>query len=424
MKLSPWRAPTGEGSGSATETLVLEAAEERERGAGVYLLVRWPDGVEILPIEEGREVSIGRGSSTAITVPDSRVSRQHARLRLEAGRLEIADLGSRNGTLVNQRLVRAAERRLVGGDVVRVGPLEIAIARITSGPAATHPSGHHPEEDEDDRIIVADPVMQRVFEIAHRLAQTQTTVLILGETGAGKDLVARQIHRWSPRAREDLLGFDRTGANDLEGRHGSLFVEEVGDLTASAQVELLATLDRERELRVLCASHRDLEEDVRQGRLRADLYHRINTFTLQLPPLRARPGEIILLAQHHAARLAEAAGLEAPVLAPDAARALLAHSWPGNVRELKNAMEHALVLACGPEIRREHLPARIAGTPPPGRDEGVLAAELAQVERRSIEDALSREGHNQTRAARRLGITRRALIYRMQKLGVDRARTR
>ena len=157
---------------------------------------------------------------------------------------------------------------------------------------------------------------------------------------------------------------------------------------------------------------------VEAGRFRRDLYYRISTFTLEAPPLRERPQEITLLADLFARRYAKAIGAPVPVIRPETTTALLRHAWPGNVRELRNAMEHAVVLAEGGPLAPEHLPRAILAGAPVAQSDASLPDELGDVERRTIRAALAAENGNQTRAAKRLGISRRALIYKMIKHGL------
>jgi two-component system, NtrC family, response regulator AtoC len=180
------------------------------------------------------------------------------------------------------------------------------------------------------------------------------------------------------------------------------------------------------DVRVLSATHRDLQSEVAAARFREDLYYRLSAFTLGVPPLRERHADIALLAEMFARESARRAGRPAAVFEPTAIAALLRHPWPGNVRELKNAMEHAVVLAEGGRIGAEHLPESVrrrdgpavisAGVPAPAV--GTVKDKLADLERRSIEEALAAENGNQTRAARRLGMSRRALIYKIEKYGL------
>ena len=177
------------------------------------------------------------------------------------------------------------------------------------------------------------------------------------------------------------------------------------------------------DVRVLSATHRDLQSEVAEGRFREDLYYRLSAFTLSVPPLRERQADIALLAQMFARESARRAGRPEPVFEPSAVATLVRHPWPGNVRELKNAMEHAVVLAERGRIAAEHLPESVRRREAPLQSSpaaGTVKDKLADLERRSIEEALGAENGNQTRAARRLGMSRRALIYKIEKYGLRR----
>jgi transcriptional regulator with PAS, ATPase and Fis domain len=322
--------------------------------------------------------------------------------------------------------------------------------------------GLAPVVDAREGIIVADAAMVQVFQLARKLAAVQTTVLILGETGVGKEVIAEQIHRWSARAQgpfvrlncaslpetlleSELFGHERgafTGADRRKigyleaAQGGTLFLDEIGELPLPVQVKLLNVLENREvrrlggtqehpiDVRVISATHRDLQGEVAEGRFREDLYYRLSAFTLNIPPLRERHAEVALLGEMFARESARRAGKPPSVLEPTAVAALLRHPWPGNVRELKNAMEHAVVLADRGRIGAEHLPESVrrreAPLPSSPAAAGTVKDKLADLERRSIEEALAAENGNQTRAARRLGMSRRALIYKIEKYGLRR----
>jgi two-component system, NtrC family, response regulator AtoC len=309
-------------------------------------------------------------------------------------------------------------------------------------------------------VVAVDAAMIQVLKVAARLAQTPSTVLVLGETGVGKEVVAEEIHRASPRAagpfirlncaslpeallESELFGHEKgafTGADKrkvgyFEAAHGgTLLLDEIGELPLAMQAKLLRVLERHAvirvggtqeipvDARVVCATHRDLAAEVERGAFRADLFYRIATFRLQVPPLRERPAEIAVLAELFAARFAARLGVPAPAIGPDASAALAAWRWPGNVRELRNAMEHAVVMAEQGIVHPEHLPPEITGA---SRPEPVAAGgiqdRLAAMERRGIEAALAACGGNRTHAAKRLGISRRALLYKLHKYGLARS---
>jgi len=306
--------------------------------------------------------------------------------------------------------------------------------------------------------IVLDPAMRRVYTLVDRIADSQMTILILGETGVGKEGIAEAIHQKSGRRdkplikincaalpeqllESELFGYERgafTGADKRKvgffeaADGGTLFLDEIGDMPLALQAKLLRVLERKMIMRVggtaeiatnarvVAATHRDLEAEVRAGRFRQDLLFRIGGFTIAVPPLRDRQMEIVPLAEHFARQTATEQGGAAPTLGEDARDALTAYTWPGNVRELKNAIERALVL-CGDQITAADLPEKLRDAGQrlrPVAPAADMRGHLAEVERAAIVAALEAEDQNQTRAARRLGLSRRALIYKMEKYGL------
>jgi len=307
--------------------------------------------------------------------------------------------------------------------------------------------------------VVLDPAMQRVYTLVERIADTSMTVLILGETGVGKELVCEAIHQRSSRRERpliklncaalpesllesELFGYERgafTGADKRKvgffeaADGGTLFLDEIGDMPLALQAKLLRVLERKvitrvggtsevaTDARLIAATHRNLDADVRTGRFRQDLLFRIGGFTIAVPPLRDRQAEIIPLAEHF---IRVAAGEQArvpPTLSDDARDAITGYDWPGNVRELRNAVERALVLATD-TITAADLPERLHDAShrirPAVATGADVRGQLAEVERAAIVAALEAESGNQTRAARRLGLSRRALIYKMEKYGL------
>jgi two-component system response regulator AtoC len=290
--------------------------------------------------------------------------------------------------------------------------------------------------------------MQRVHALAERAAAGSINLLILGETGAGKEVLARRVHRLSPRAgrpfvcincaalsepllESELFGHERgafTGATGAKpglletAPGGTVFLDEVGELPAALQAKLLRVIEtreltrvgsvrpRQIDVRFIAATNRDLEAEVARGAFRRDLFFRLNGMTLSLPPLRARPREIPALCRRFLEELSPAAGRKtAPRLTAAALAQLCAHPWPGNVRELRNAIERALLLAPGQEIGVEHLPGAAAAAPVASERERILAA-------------LAACAGNQSRTARELGISRKVLLARLDSYGVKRPR--
>jgi two-component system response regulator AtoC len=351
-------------------------------------------------------------------------------------------------------------------DELRAAGFEVSSAALGDGSedAASlwrRAAGAEPQRADEtpDGVIVAEAAMVKVFDLVRRVAKAPTTVLILGETGVGKEVVAEQVHVQSPRAKgpfvrlncgslpetlleSELFGHEKgafTGADRKKTGYldsadgGTLFLDEVGELALTMQAKLLRVLEsrsfmrvggREEiavDVRILAATNRDLLTEVKTGKFREDLYFRLAAFTIEIPPLRERPSEIALLAELFLRRFAEGMGVPVPAIAPDAAAALRRYRWPGNVRELRNAMERALVLVDGGTLRLEHMPDAVrAPSAPATAAAGAIKEQVADLELRAIEAALAAENGNQTRAARRLGISRRALIYKLEKYNLTK----
>ena len=313
--------------------------------------------------------------------------------------------------------------------------------------------------------VVLDPVMQRLYTTVARIAASNLTVLVLGETGVGKELIALALHRGSSRRdrpliklncaalaetllESELFGHERGAFTGADRRKlgffeaadgGTLFLDEIGEMPLALQAKLLRVLERRvitrvggtaevaTDVRVVAATHRDLEAEVVAGRFRQDLLFRIAGFAVAVPPLRDRTREILALAERFVAQGAAEQGRPTPALTDDVRAALLGYAWPGNVRELKNTIERALIL-CDDRITVADLPDRVRDSAPrvpvaAASDGGSVdvRGQLAEVERAAIVGALAAEGDNQTRAARRLGLSRRALIYKLEKYGLKPA---
>ncbi len=317
-------------------------------------------------------------------------------------------------------------------------------------------------------IVGASDGMREVFRQLDRIIETDMPVLIQGESGTGKELIARAIHFNGPRRdkpfvtencaalpdtllESELFGHARgafTGAHRAkrglleQADGGTLFLDEIGDMSAEMQKKLLRALQEgefralgsnqtiQVDVRLLAASHRDLEQMVRQGEFREDLFYRIHVLAVNLPPLRERQDDVPLLAETLLARAAREAGRPVPVLTQEALALLMAHDWPGNVRELENEMRRLVVLAQG-EVTPEHLSLsvregrgrRAADTSEAlAENPGDIRAAVAEFERRSIQAALSQAEGNKSRAAAALGISRFALQRKLEKYGLDERR--
>jgi DNA-binding NtrC family response regulator len=309
--------------------------------------------------------------------------------------------------------------------------------------------------DERDRLgdlLGRSERMHEVFGTLRRVADSPATAIIRGESGTGKELAARAIHALGPRAKRpfvavncaaipsnliesELFGHERGAFTDARERRigkfeaaggGTLFLDKFLRALEERRIERLGgTEPVEVDVRVVAATHRDLERDVAEGRFRADLFYRIQVVPIDLPPLRERREDIRLLAEHFLEQARAQAGRGPERLSADAASALERCPWPGNVRELKNAIEHAVALAEGQAVEVDDLPASVvqAGRVESLREavrEGRLGFEAASAdfERALLLEALELAGWNQTRAAERLKITRRALKLRMDRLGL------
>ncbi len=302
--------------------------------------------------------------------------------------------------------------------------------------------------------------MQIVFEQIAQVADSPSTVLINGETGTGKELVAQALHYRGSRAdkpfvrvncaalpesliESELFGHEKgafTGATSArKGRFeqadgGTIFLDEIGDITPLMQVKLLRVLqEREFErvggnrtikvdLRVVAATHRDLFALTKAGKFRGDLFYRINVFPIYLLPLRKRLSDLPLLAGHFLEKFAAAAGKRITSISPEVLEIFSRHAWPGNVRELENCIEHAVILAAGPAILPEHLPASLR-LPPDEEEPAVLdfKTRVENFEKSILTEALRATRGNLTRAAERLGTTPRVVSYRARQLGLDPA---
>ena len=309
-------------------------------------------------------------------------------------------------------------------------------------------------------IVGRSPQVEQALALADKVARHPSTVLVTGESGTGKVLIARQIHRASPRAEaafvavncgaipealleSELFGHARgafTGATGEriglfeEANGGTLFLDELGELPLLLQVKLLRALQegevrrvgdnvpRAVDVRVVAATSRDLEADVAEGKFRADLYYRVNVVRIQLPPLRARSEDVPELVRYFITRFNRRLGLRVTGASAAAMRALVEYPWPGNVRELENVIERAMVLTDGPELDVAHLPAFGSASPRAGATTSPLDLSVKRrtedLERELIREALERTRGNRTRAARLLDLSPRALLYKIREYGL------
>ncbi len=312
-----------------------------------------------------------------------------------------------------------------------------------------------------DRIVGSDDGLRQAVAVARKVARHPSTVLITGESGTGKELIAQLIHAESPRARNafvaincgaipetllesELFGHARgafTGAAEQrmglfeEANGGTLFLDEVGEIPSALQVKLLRALQegevrrvgdntpRPVDVRVVAATSRDLEREVREGRFRSDLFYRVNVVRVQLPPLRERRDDVPLLARHFVTRFNEKLGLRIAGFTATAMKALTEYSWPGNVRELENVVERAMIMAETVRVDVGQLPAAVrapAAEVPANPDLDLsVKRRVEALERSLIQRALRQTGGNKTRAARLLELSPRALLYKIKEYGLE-----
>jgi two-component system response regulator AtoC len=428
-------------------------------------------------------------------VDEHSVSRVHARLHF-GETIAIEDAGSSNGTRVGAAELGAGQRcRLRPGQVAELGHVLVIIDAPSGATGMPEPgaeplaSGQAPAPDRGSasgQVIVLDEAMIALHRLVGRIAGGSINVLLVGETGAGKEVLAEQIHVRSrrcngpflrlncaalvePLVESELFGHEKgafTGAMRSKpglfecAAGGTVFLDEIGEMPLALQAKLLRVIDERQvwpvgslkprpiDVRLVAATNRVLEDEIERGRFRQDLYFRLSGVTLRIPALRQRPREILVLADAFVARAAAGMGLPRLQLTSEARSALARHPWPGNVRELKNAIERAALLAHGEEIDVAELgldavrsaaeaassvgpsPRASPGAgaePIPGADhgsrgEGTLHDELDAVERQRILETLEACGGNQSEAARRLGMSRSTLGTRLDRYGTPRPR--
>lgn len=434
--------------------------------------------------DEG-DVTIGRALESDVRIDDASISRRHAMLRIQ-DEISVEDLASANGTSVRRQDANAgAETDRIGrgesfavgiGDVITLGTVRACIRRGRAKSADDVKVLASPEEP-----VLVDPVMKALVAEARRAARGDLPVLLLGETGVGKEVLARYIHRASRQINgkfvvlhvaamsetlleSELFGYEKgafTGATEARAGiiesadGGTVLLDELGEIPLGLQVKLLRVLEersvtrigarkpRPVDVRFIAATHRDLEAQIAQGQFRADLYYRINGISLRIPPLRERRADISAIADallEAACRRLDRSAV--PILSNEVLRIFEHHDWPGNVRELRNVMDRVAVFCDGPVVEAAHLPktmvenALIPETPAPRvRSEATAVVEVSapvaaeefrsvveDLDRRRVLDALAACGGNQTRAAEMLGMSRRTLVARLDAYGLPRPR--
>jgi transcriptional regulator with PAS, ATPase and Fis domain len=433
-------------------TQVIEPTGRLELPGAEIEVVEGPDRGAARRLGAGG-LRIGTGAGSDLVLTDRTVSRLHCELRSEGGAIHVVDSGSTNGTYVDGVRVHSAE--LAPGSRLRIGATVLSVSvgeRLSIELSARHRFGD---------VLGASVEMRRMFGILEKIAPTDTSVLIQGETGTGKELVARAIHDASPRARgpfvvvdcgaiaenlieSELFGHvrgafsgavgDRRGLVE-EADGGTLFLDEIGELPPALQPRLLRVLEafevrrvgantsRRVDVRIVAATNRPLARSVNDGTFREDLYYRLAVVEIQLPPLRARRDDLVMLAEHFFRRYA---GDKEP-LPPALLSSLMSRAWPGNVRELRNYIERSVSLgvsATAP-VAAAPSPDPVAATATPQPVvpihlplKDARAAWTEQFELLYVKALLDKTQGNVTRAAELAGINRRSLQRLVASLGI------
>jgi DNA-binding NtrC family response regulator len=402
---------------------------------------------------EPSRVLVGKGPTADFKLVDPSVSRRHLALEIERGRLRVTDLGSTNGTRIDDHEVVDAYAR--GGEVVRIGSTALRVERLAPLPPDGSPRG----ASGFARVIGSSPAMQRLYPLCERLAASNVPVIIEGETGTGKEALAEALHEAGPRAaapfvvfdcttvaatlvESELFGHERgafTGASSTRkgmfelAEGGTLLIDEIGDLDLALQAKLLRAVERSEvrrvggskpikcNVRLLAATRRDLEQEVQKGRFRDDLFHRLAVARIELPPLRKRREDIPLLARHFWQELGAGEG----GLPRETVEAWTDRHWPGNVRELRNAVARRIALGDLDASTRPVVagaPAAPSAPAEPGEPGDVEMADVLAMDmpfpkarrlvldsfvRRYVARALAASGGNVAAAAASSGVARR-----------------
>jgi DNA-binding NtrC family response regulator len=394
-----------------------------------------------------RLITVGTLSDNDLVLTDPTVSRSHAVIEEKGGGYILRDLNSTNGTFLEG--VRVHEGYLAAGSLIRLGQTEMTFSPLEERIEAAHSSSDHFGD-----LIGSSNLMREVFGILERVAPTDIAVLVQGETGTGKELAARAIHGRSRRAEKPFVVFDcgavapnlieselfghekgaftdavksRQGAIELADS-GTLFLDEIGELTPALQPKLLRALDQQEvkrvgagqalkvNVRVVAATNRDLEKEVKAGRFREDLFYRLSAVSVALPPLRKHKEDIETIAEHLLTGISGAVGKRLKGLSPEAAEALRAYPWPGNVRELKNVLGRAAALCDGSRIEVRDL--FLSQGKKNDTLESLSGKTLEEIEKAAIHATLRSVDGNKTEAAKVLGIAYSTLYEKMKKYGM------
>jgi DNA-binding NtrC family response regulator len=392
-------------------------------------------------------ISIGTLAQNDLVLTDPTVSRRHAEVEEKPEGYVLRDSGSTNGTFLDG--VRVREAFLAPDSVIRLGQTEIAFA-----PLEERIESPGSDADSFGELIGSSAPMQEVYGILERVSPTDVTVLIEGETGTGKELAARAVHRQSKRAQGPFVVFDsgavapglveselfghekgaftdavkfRQGVFELAD-NGTIFLDEIGELSLDLQPKLLRALDQREakrigsdkpvtfNVRVVAATNRDLEKEVKAGRFREDLYYRLSVVRVSMPPLRNRKEDIETIASRLLAGISREIGKKIKGLSAEAVAALAAYSWPGNVRELKNVLGRSAALSSGTRIEARDL--FLTQKKRTATLDGLNGKTLEEIEKAAIQATLRSVNGNKTEAAKVLGIAYSTLYEKMKKYGM------
>lgn len=446
------------------------------RDEPLVVIVSTASGGLILPVPERSPFILGRSADCELAISDGTVSRRHLRISI-GNDLRVEDLASANGTSYEGERLKAYEEKVIElGRALTVGSVTVFVHAAQAVVAPGRSAGPGVLFTPPVVEVVRDESSRRIYAMIPAIAPSPLSVLVLGETGVGKEVYADAIHRASRRAHKpfvklncaalpesilegELFGYERgafSGAvvarpglfESADG--GTVFLDEVGELPIHTQAKLLRVLESGEVLRLgartpskidvrfIAATNRDLRAAMERGEFRSDLFYRLEGIRVEVPPLRSRPADIVALAEFFVARLAGRMGLVAPQLTEGARDVLVDYSWPGNVRELRNTVERALVMNPEAEFLTEsdlvlHAPESIRPPPPSSSTEATvrpaaleggsdLRSSLDEIEERAIREALAKTNGNQSAAARQLGMGRHALIKRIESYGIGRPR--
>jgi transcriptional regulator with PAS, ATPase and Fis domain len=456
----------------------------------LWLTVFEQSGSKMMPMPEAGDLNIGRSEEGHIVLSSPSVSRNHAILTVRDGVVLIRDLGSANGTRLGGRRISADREEVVApGVAVIIGGASLVVHQLASDPGSSARgqisevrevvmAGEHIQalrasdkraaeaKAAASKLVVQSEAMHKLFQLVDRVAHGTISVLLVGETGVGKEVVACAIHDRSPRKgrpyvklncsafpenllESELFGYEAgafSGARTAKpglfetANGGTVLLDEIGEMPIAIQAKLLRVIEsgemipvggtrvRKLDVRFLAATNRDLQDRIRKGQFREDLYFRLSGVVLEVPPLRVRRSEIVPMAIEFAKEAAAALGKKtAPSFTPEALRFLERQPWPGNVRELRNCISRALLVSMSDTLTETDVNPRQDSLARQTNKTLELSVETSDdssesAEREQIEEALAVCGGNQTRAAAVLGIARRTLVKKLANLGVPRPR--